>query len=125
MESISLDAFKNNKIRPTLAGLADSKDPGKATSMMLGITNPYAFELPYYPYPNDPNNPNNYSIRNLRGYFRYLEVVLNREGESNGQLALYFDGAVNNFAALPNPTDLTTLRQVYQKVKDNSQVSSK
>lgn len=28
-ESISLDAFKANKIRPTLAGLADSKNPGK------------------------------------------------------------------------------------------------
>ena len=74
MDTISLDAYKNNKVRPTLAGLADSKDPGKATSVMLGITNPYAFELPYYPYPNDENNPNNYLIRNLKGYFRYLEV---------------------------------------------------
>lgn len=116
-ETIGLDAFKNNKIRPTLAGLADSKDPGKATSVMLGITNPYAFELPYYPYPNDANNPNNYLIRNLRGYFRYLEVVLNREGESNGQLALYFDGAVNHFMPMPSPTDATNLNKIYQKVK--------
>ena len=119
MDTISLDAFKSNKIRPTLAGLADSKDPGKATSVMLGITNPYAFELPYYPYPNDPSNPNNYSIRELKGYFRYLEVVLNREGESNGTLALYFDGAVNYFVPLPNATDMTNLRKVYDLVKKN------
>ena len=119
MESISLDAYKENKIRPTLAGLADSKDPGKAASVMLGITNPYAFELPYYPYPKDANNPNNYLIRELKGYFRYLEVVLNREGESNGTLALYFDGAVNFFGPLPSPTDATKLKKVYDLVKEN------
>lgn len=119
MDTISLDAFKNNKIRPTLAGLADSKDTGKAASVMLGITNPYAYELPLYPYPNDNNNPNNYSIRDLRGYFRYLEVVLNREGESNGTLSLYFDGAVNFFQPLPPPTDMTNLKKIYQKVKTN------
>jgi hypothetical protein len=119
MDTISLDAYKSNKIRPTLAGLADSKDPGKATSVMLGITNPYAFELPYYPYPNDERNPNNYLIRNLKGYFRFLEVVLNREGESNGTLALYFDGAVNWFAPLPPPTNATELKKVYELVNRN------
>lgn len=124
-ETLSLDAYKNNKVRPTLAGLADSKDPGKATSVMIGITNPYAFELPYYPYPNDANNPNNYSIRDLKGYFRYLEIVLNREGESNGTLALYFDGAVNFFAPLPHPTNLTELKKVYELVKYNMNNNSK
>jgi hypothetical protein len=119
MDTISLDAYKSNKIRPTLAGLADSKDPGKATSVMLGITNPFAFEIPYYPFPNDEKNPNNYLIRNLRGYFRFLEVVLNREGESNGTLALYFDGAVNFFTPLPHPTDKANLEKVYQLVKKN------
>jgi hypothetical protein len=125
MESISLDAYKENKIRPTLAGLADSKDPGKATSVMLGITNPYAFELPYYPYPKDANNPNNYLIKNLKGYFRFLEVVLNREGESNGSLALYFDGATNYFAPLPPPTDATKLKKVYDLVKENMGINPK
>lgn len=28
-ESLSLEAFKANKIRPTQKGLADSQDPGK------------------------------------------------------------------------------------------------
>ena len=125
MESISLDAYKENKIRPTLAGLADSKDPGKAASVMLGITNPYAFELPYYPYPKDANNPNNYLIKELKGYFRCLEVVLNREGESNGTLALYFDGAVNYFAPLPPASNTTKLRKVYDLVRENMGNSSK
>lgn len=125
MDTISLDAYKSNKIRPTLAGLADSKDPGKATSVMLGITNPYAFELPLYPYPNDNNNPNNYDIRKFGGYFRFLEVVLNREGESNGTLALYFDGAINFFGQLPPATNLTELNKIYQLIQRNKGVNPK
>ena len=94
---------------------------GNGTNGEIGITNPYAFELPYYPYPRDEKNPNNYLIRNLKGYFRYLEVVLNREGESNGTLALYFDGAVNYFAPLPKPTDATSLKKVYELIKHNQE----
>ena len=31
-----------------MAGLSDSKYTGKDCSMMIGITNPFAFELPSY-----------------------------------------------------------------------------
>ena len=48
METSNLEAFKANKIRPTMAGLSDSKYTGKDCSMMIGITNPFAFELPSY-----------------------------------------------------------------------------
>lgn len=109
-ETISLEAYKTNKIRPSLAGIADSKNVGKDSSMMLGITNPFAFERPEYL---------GYDIVKLRGYARFLEVVLNREGESNGILALYFDGAVNFFRPLPPSTDLIELNRVYQRVQRN------
>ena len=115
-ETISLDAFKANKIRPTLAGIADSKNVGKDCSVMLGITNPFAFEVPEYL---------KYKITNLRGYARFLEVVLNREGESNGVLALYFDGAVNYFAPLPPANDETNLNKVYQLVRHNMENNPK
>lgn len=103
-ETTSLDAFKNNKIRPTMAGLSDSKYTAKDCSVMLGITNPYAFELTNYL---------QYDIHKLRGNVRFLEVVLNREGESNGTIALYFDGATNYFSELPLPTDTKGLEKVY------------
>lgn len=64
-ETLSLEAYKANKIRPTLAGLADTKDFGKATSVMLGITNPFSFEVPKYL---------DYDITRLKGYARFLEV---------------------------------------------------
>lgn len=115
-ETISLEAFKANKIRPTLAGIADSKNVGKDCSVMLGITNPFAFELPDYL---------KYDITKLRGYARFLEVVLNREGESNGVLALYFDGATNYFAPLPAASDANNLQKVYNLIKGLNDSSSK
>lgn len=114
-ETLSLEAFKASKIRPTLTGLADSKNPGKDCSLMLGITNPFAFELPDYL---------KYDITKLRGYARFLEVVLNREGESNGVLAMYFDGATNYFAPLPAASDINNLQKVYNLIKGLNNSSS-
>lgn len=108
LETLGLDAFKANKIRPTLAGLADSKNPGKDCSAMMGITNPYSFDLPDYL---------GYNIRNLKGYARFLEMTLNREGQSNGVLALYFDGAVNYFNPLPSPHEDYKMQKVYSLIK--------
>lgn len=117
-ESISLEAFKHNKIKPSYSGLMDSKQPGQDCSLMLGITNPFAFEVPKY-----PNTSTGYDITRLRGYARFLEVVLNREGESNGLLALYFDGATNFFAPLPPANDTTNLDKVYKLVQKNMGIS--
>ena len=69
-ESLSLEAFKANKIRPTQKGLADSQDPGKDCDVMLGITSPYAFEMKEYL---------RYDITKLRSCAKFLEVVLGRD----------------------------------------------
>ena len=114
--TISLEAFKANKIRPNLSGLADSKNTGKDCSVMIGITNPYAFEMPQYL---------RYDITKLRGYARFMEIVLNREGESNGVLGLYFDGATNYFAPLPRYDQLAELNKVYQLIQRNQESTSK
>ena len=105
LETIGLDAFKANKIRPTMAGLGDSKNPGKDCSLMLGITNPYSHELTSYL---------GYDLTKLKDSIRFLEVVLNREGQSNGIIALYFDGKTCTFRELPPPTDKEALEKVYK-----------
>lgn len=107
IESIGLEAFKANKIRPTLAGLADSKDTGKATDVMFGITNPFNYEIPEYL---------GYNIKTLKGNFRCLEIVLNRSGESNSICPLYFDGAMNFYKELPRPSDTTGINAVYEEI---------
>ena len=104
-ETGNLDAFKNNKIRPTPAGLSDSKYTSKDASMMLGITNPYSHELDSYL---------GYDIRKFKDSIRFLEVVLNREGQSNGIIALYFDGKTCTFKELPPPNDKEELEKVYK-----------
>ena len=109
VETGNLEAFKNNKIRPTMSGLSDSKYTAKDCSMMLGITNPYSHEL---------DNYLGYDIRKFKDSIRFLEVVLNREGQSNGIIALYFDGKTCTFRELPPPNDREALEKVY-KYLDN------
>lgn len=104
VETGNLEAFKNNKIRPTMSGLSDSKYTAKDCSMMLGITNPYSHEL---------DNYLGYDIRKFKDSIRFLEVVLNRDGQSNGIIALYFDGKTCTFRELPPPNDKEALDKVY------------
>ena len=53
---------------------------------MLGITSPFSWELKEYL---------KYDITKLRGYSKFLEIVLGRDGESNAILGMYFDGATD------------------------------
>ena len=106
-ETSNLEAYKSNKIRPTMAGLSDSKYTSKDCSIMFGITNPFAFEVPEYL---------GYDISKLRSHARFLEIVLNREGESNDIAPLYFDGATNYFTELPPPKDLASMQKVYDLI---------
>lgn len=113
LETISLEAFKNNKIRPTVAGLKDSKATGYDCSMFIGITNPYSFELPEYL---------GYDITKLKSNFRCIEIVLNRNGKSNGICPLFFLGECCSFNELPLPTDINEMNKVYKyldKIKED------
>jgi len=113
-ETTSLEAFKEKKITPSLVGCADSRNPPKDVNLMLGITNPYSFEIPRF-----PDNNQGYDITRLKGNARFLNVVLNRDGESNGMLALYFDGATNYFTPLPKSTDTINMNKVYDLIRRN------
>lgn len=98
-DSLSLDASTKNKIRPTFTGLKDTKNSGQDCNVMLGITNPNSFEKANYA---------GYDITAFQGYIRFLEIVLNRDGECNDLFPLYFDGAVNYYAELDAPNGPTT-----------------
>lgn len=115
-ESLSLEAFKANKIRPTQKGLADSQDPGKDCDVMLGITSPFSWELKEYL---------KYDITKLRGYCKFLEIVLGRDGESNAILGMYFDGATGFYAPLPKYDNIPELNKVYQLIQKNQESTSK
>lgn len=104
----SLDAFKENKVRPTIANLSDSKYPSRDCNMCLGLFSPMKHELKDYL---------GYNIEILRDNIRFLEVLINRGGSMGGIIALYFRGACCYFAELP-PADSTEIQRVYQSLQD-------
>lgn len=116
LETTNLEAFKSNKIRPTMAGLSDSKYTAKDCDVMIGITNPYSFELPEYL---------GYDIKVFKSSFRCMEIVLNRSGQSNGLCPLYFDGAINYFRELPLPHDKEGIDKVYNYIRNIRNNASK
>ena len=75
---------------------------------MIGLTNPYFWELPEYL---------GYDIKKLKGNFRIMEIVLNRGGQSNGICPLVFDGAINWFKEAPLPINTSEMAKVYQHLK--------
>lgn len=104
----SLDAFKENKLRPTIANLSDSKYPSRDANVVLGLFSPFKHELKEY---------FNYDITKLRDNVRFVEVLINRGGSPGGLVALYFDGAVNYFKELPRANDSAIL-DVYKSLQD-------
>ena len=104
-----LDAFKENKLRPTIANLSDSKYCSIDANVVLGLFSPFKHELPEY---------QKYDITKLRDNVRFLEVLVNRGGSPGGLVALYFDGAVNYFQELPRPENREELKRIYDYLEE-------
>lgn len=102
------DAFKLNKLTPSITNLADNKAIARDVDVCLSLFSPFRYEIPEY---------HGYNIRMLKDNVRFLEVLLNRSGQSNGVIALYFDGAVNYFEELPKSDDQIGLNKVYKQIQ--------
>lgn len=100
----SIDAIKMNKLRPTTAGLADSKYSARNCNVFLGLFSPIKFDL---------NSYYGYDVTKFKDNIRFLEVILNRGGTMGGLTALYFNGAVCEFQQLPLPTEKDKIDKWY------------
>lgn len=101
----SNEAFKLGRMRPSVAGLGDSKYTSRDSNVVLGLYSPFRF---------GQENCEGYDIKKLRDNFRLLEVIVNRDGEMGGLCPLFFDGAVCNFTELPHPKLTAELAKVYK-----------
>jgi len=101
----SNDSVKLGRIRPSGANLADSTYTQKDQNVLFGLFNPYKYSLPEYM---------GYDIRRLKDHFRFLEVVVNRDGELGGICPLFFDGATCSFFEMPLPDNKAELEKVYK-----------
>jgi len=93
-ETEKVDEFKmkNGNIRPSVAGLGDSKYVSRDANIVLGLFSPARFGIHDY---------KGYNIDKFDDNIRFLEVCVNRDGEMGGMTALYFDGACCYFNELP------------------------
>ena len=108
------DAFKLNKLTPSITNLADNKAIARDVDVCLALFSPFRYEIPEH---------HGYNIRMLKDNVRFLEVLLNRSGQSNGVVALYFDGAVNYFEELPKADDQIALNKVYKQIQSRKSKS--
>lgn len=106
-EMESTENFKQKKLRPTAQGIGESKTLIRDVDVMLGLFSPYRHEIPSYM---------GYDITRFRNHIRFMEVVVNREGEQNGVCPLYFDGMTNNFIELEKPGD-PALQKYYNTIE--------
>lgn len=100
----TIDAFKIGKLKPTVTGLSDSKYVARDANLVLSLFTPFNYELRDYM---------GYDITKFKKNITFLEVLVNRNGESNNVAPLYVDGAVTYFNELPLPTDNAAIQQIY------------
>ena len=98
------EAFKLGRVRPSVAGLGDTKYTSRDSNVVLGLFSPFRFALKDY---------EGYDISKFKDNIRFLEMIVNRDGEMGGLCPLFFDGAICRFDELPKPNDTDNLNKVY------------
>lgn len=98
------DSFKLGRVRPSVAGLGDTKYTSRDSNVVLGLFSPFRFSLREY---------EGYDITKFRDNIRFLEMVVNRDGEMGGLCPLFFDGAICQFEELPRPDDRANIQKIY------------
>lgn len=110
------EAFKMGRVRPSVAGLGDSKYTSRDSNVVLGLFSPFRFALKEY---------EGYDVSKFKDNIRFLEMIVNRDGEMGGLCPLFFDGAVCQFEELPRPESKGGIAKVYDYLKHIRGVSAK
>jgi len=83
------------KLEPSLNGLADNKTTQREADLVLGLFAPARYNLKKY---------RGYDVTKLGDKIRFLKFLKDRNyGLANAYVPLYFDGAANIFKELPKP----------------------
>ena len=108
----SVENMKANRLKPTLDGLGDNKLTQRDADVVVGLFSPFRHKIKTYP------EKEGYDIMFFKDNIRFLEVLASREGGGNSICSLYFDGAVNFFKELPEPTDEKNIQKIKNFVKN-------
>ena len=102
------ESFKLGRMRPSVAGLGDSKYTSRDSNIVLGLFAPFRFGLKEY---------EGYDIIKFKDNIRFLEMIVNRDGEMGGLCPLFFDGAVCSFNELPLPNNKPEMDKIYSFIE--------
>lgn len=105
------DNFKLQLLRPTITNLQDSKYLAQKANLVIGIFSPMRYQQSEY---------FGYNILIFKDNIRFIEILANRDGVSNGITALYFDGMICHFEQLPPPND-PAIEKYYQKIEGKTE----
>jgi hypothetical protein len=103
----SLEASKQNRVRPDDTFLSDNKSTVNDCTHFWGICDPVTANI---------NDYLGYDLRKLGHNIRVFELIYNRKGMGNKISALFFDGAVNYFYPLPRPDNQQALEPFYKQI---------
>lgn len=107
-ESEGNEAFKLGRVRPSAVGLGDSRYTARDGDIVLGLFSPFRFGITEYM---------GYDVTILKDHLRFLEVIVNRNGEMGGIIPLWFDGAVCDFKEMPKSDDKQAMTGIYNLCK--------
>jgi len=100
----SLESFKASKMKPSATNLSENKATARDANVLLGLYAPFRHEIPSF---------NGYDIKKFKDKIRFLEIIVDRDGEGNVVTPLFFEGAVGVFSELPSPTETQELNKIY------------
>jgi len=102
----SADRFRLDRVEPQLSDFKESGNTQEDANVVLALFSPQRYEIPAF---------RDYNIGRLKGRFRSLSILKNRDGEADKILGMQFIGEVGTFSELPRGLDMTD--QDYAKVE--------
>lgn len=93
----STDRFKLEMVLPQLSDFKDSGGPSEDANVVMALFNPHRYSMDEFI---------GYNVGKLKGGFRSLSILKNRDGEDSKTLGMKFVGSCGYFAELPRPEDM-------------------
>lgn len=100
------------KLEPSLDGLGDNKTTQRDANVILGLFSPHRYRIEAH---------RDYDINFWRNNYRSLSILKDRDGETDGILSLFFNGAVDYFKEMPSnkvPQEAANLSRLMQEINN-------
>jgi replicative DNA helicase len=102
----STDRAKIDRVIPQLSDFKETGNIGEDANIVFGLFNPSRYNIPTF---------RGYDITKLKNRFINLNIMKNRDGESDKSLGMLFVGEVGHYIELPKSNEMT--EEIYNQVQ--------